>query len=86
MHLGLFESRVISFAVVCFIWKERVLLSKLTRMDTSVSDESNCVANSMALGLDGFDNVISCAPVIKRIHTYINGLWTLKFPGGYRDT
>ena len=55
-------------------------------MDTSVSDESNCVANSMALGLDGFDNVISCAPVIKRIHTYINGLWTLKFPGGYRDT
>ena len=55
-------------------------------MDTLVNDESSCVANSMALGLDGFDNVISCAPVIKRIHTYINGLWNLKLPGGYRDT
>ena len=24
MHLGIFQSRVISFAVVCFIWKVRV--------------------------------------------------------------
>ena len=51
--------------------KPKYVLSKLTRMDTSVSDESSCVANAMALGLDGFDNVISCAPVIKRIHKYI---------------
>ena len=34
MHLGLFESHVIFFAVVCFIWKERVLRKRYTTIIT----------------------------------------------------